>query len=450
MWSLQAPIHRHVNIASTLPNLGSHVIQGEVHWENTTTIEGEYHHIPGYWEWAEDVLGGSQQTLSTTKIYDVVYASLFTYDRNSNILQAFCEALCHKTNTLLTSTRELSISLWDLHILGVLPIAGSSYEKAVPEIRELIVLNEKQVIFIPRSCEYLFAAFHHLKEGTGATQKVSFIKWTIFWCKKTLIYRHAPLRKEKKSARLKLTHNHNGVIPETTRWSSDQETIFSKLRVRSDKKDETYVVAFLSIWLCAFVFPKVENSIRPETFKMASMMAGERHISLAVPVLASIYHGLNKISRSSQLDQVKVSFPIHYVYGWLAHYFKTHYPLAKGPSVPLMVAYSGEGAARYFDEKDGRKRIHNEEDIVWAPTMLTNSPPYYYVDNDAPQELESNYFMSLRFNYLPLRYGNSFIIEPYSPHRFGRQFGFYQNVPGFLENDIRNTSLDEGIRFWRI
>jgi len=115
-----------------------------------------------------------------------------------------------------------------------------------------------------------------------------------------------------------------------------------------------------------------------------------------------------------------------------------------------MVAYSGEGAARYFDEKDGRKRIHNGEDIVWTPTMLTNSRPYYYVDNDAPQELESNYFMSLRFNYLPLRYGNSFIIEPYSPHRFGRQFGFYQNVPGFLENDIRNTSLDEGIRFWRI
>jgi len=115
-----------------------------------------------------------------------------------------------------------------------------------------------------------------------------------------------------------------------------------------------------------------------------------------------------------------------------------------------MVAYSGEGAARYFDEKDGRKYIHDGENIVWTPTMLTNSRPYYYVDNDDPQELESNYFMSLCFNYLPLRYGNSFTIEPYSPRRFGRQFGFYQNVPGFLENVIRDTSLDEGIRLWRI
>ncbi|OIS98482.1 hypothetical protein A4A49_14670 [Nicotiana attenuata] len=82
--------------------------------------------------------------------------------------------------------------------------------------------------------------------------------------------------------------------------------------------------------------------------------------------------------------------------------------------------------------------------------MLTNSRPYYCVDNDAPQELESNYFMSLHFNYLLLRYGNSFIIESHSPHRFGRQFRFYRNVPDFLENDIRSASQDEGLRFWRI
>lgn len=49
-------------------------------------IEGEYCHILGYWEWAEDVLGRSQQNLSTTKFCDAVYASLFTYDRSLNIL----------------------------------------------------------------------------------------------------------------------------------------------------------------------------------------------------------------------------------------------------------------------------------------------------------------------------------------------------------------------------
>lgn len=98
----------------------------------------------------------------TTQIYDVVYASLFTYDRNSYIFQEFFEAWCPKTNTLLTSVGELSISLWDLHILGGLPISGSLYEKIVPEAKELMVYDEKRTKYIPQICEYLLGALHHL------------------------------------------------------------------------------------------------------------------------------------------------------------------------------------------------------------------------------------------------------------------------------------------------
>ncbi|XP_060180341.1 uncharacterized protein LOC132610099 [Lycium barbarum] len=58
--------------------------------------------------------------------------------------------------------------------------------------------------------------------------------------------------------------------------------------------------------------------------------------------------------------------------------------------------------------------------------------------------------MSVRFGYLSLRDGNSVIIEPYSPHRFSRQFGFYQKIPGALANDYRSASLAEGLQFWRI
>nr|GMD96685.1 1,2-dihydroxy-3-keto-5-methylthiopentene dioxygenase 4 [Ipomoea batatas] len=35
--------------------------------------------------------------------YDGIYASLFTYDRSTHIVQAFCEAGSLMTNTLLTS-----------------------------------------------------------------------------------------------------------------------------------------------------------------------------------------------------------------------------------------------------------------------------------------------------------------------------------------------------------
>ncbi|KAG5620544.1 hypothetical protein H5410_005762 [Solanum commersonii] len=61
--------------------------------------------------------------------------------------------------------------------------------------------------------------------------------------------------------------------------------------------------------------------------------------------------------------------------------------------------------------------------------MLSRPHPTYYIDDGKAPELELAYFMSLHFNYLPLRRGD---------------------IPGYLENDIRAESLDEGLRYWRI
>ncbi|MCE5166836.1 hypothetical protein HAX54_027822, partial [Datura stramonium] len=183
---------------------------------------------------------------------------------------------------------------------------------------------------------------------------------------------------------------------------------------------------------------------------MATMIDTKRKISLAVLFLASIYSSLNKISQSSQLDLVRILFPIHYVYDWLAHYFKTHYAFTNGSSNPLMVSFSGEGVARYYDKKEARKHIHQVDNIAWASTMLNKSEPYDYIDdNDAPA-LELNYFASIHFGYLSLRNGNSVIIEPYSVHQFSRQFGFYQRIPGVSAYEYCSASLDEGLRYWRI
>jgi len=159
LWSLEAPDHHLANIATSLPSLGRCIIQGEIRWGNTMTVEGEYRHIPGYWEWTENILGSSQEVFGTAQIYDVIYASLFTYDRNSDILQPFCDALCPKTNTLLTYVGKLSIYLWDLHTLGGLPILGSLYEEILPEARELVGFDEKRTKYIPRTCEYCLRHF---------------------------------------------------------------------------------------------------------------------------------------------------------------------------------------------------------------------------------------------------------------------------------------------------
>ncbi|MCD9643786.1 hypothetical protein HAX54_031485 [Datura stramonium] len=239
-------LHRYTNIASLLPSLGRRIVRGDIRWEETVVFVVEYYHIPGYWEWADDTLGRSQEVLVTANIYDVVYASLFTYDRNSDILQAFCEAWCPKTNTILISVGELSIYLWDLHTLGGLPIRASFYEEVIPEAMELTCVDEKDQRYIPRVYEYLFTIFHYLQESKTDSSRVSLNRWIEFWYKKSLRYEPAPPRREKKAACLKFTHNPIGAIPETSQWSRDEEGVFSKLEVKPAKKEETYLATFLS------------------------------------------------------------------------------------------------------------------------------------------------------------------------------------------------------------
>lgn len=62
----------------------------------------------------------------------------------TNILQAFCEAWCPLTNTLLTSVGEISIPLWDLYAIGGLPITGSIYEKVMPNVAKLTGTCDKR------------------------------------------------------------------------------------------------------------------------------------------------------------------------------------------------------------------------------------------------------------------------------------------------------------------
>ena len=73
--------------------------------------------MSGFWEWVEDVLGRCKETLDNIKTYDAIFASMFTYDQNENVLQAFCENWRRSTNMVSTFVGELSISLLDLRTI---------------------------------------------------------------------------------------------------------------------------------------------------------------------------------------------------------------------------------------------------------------------------------------------------------------------------------------------
>ncbi|KAL0310279.1 UNVERIFIED_CONTAM: hypothetical protein Scaly_2943500 [Sesamum calycinum] len=179
-------------------------------------------------------------------------------------------------------------------------------------------------------------------------------------------------------------------------------------------------------------------------------MANGRRVNLAIPVLASIYEGLNTVATSPKPDGTSHSFPIHFVYAWLACYFKTHYSVWQELCGPKMTRFSGEEGSKYYEPREARKRIHKAQFVSWACIMLVKDEPFKFVDDGRAEELDHSYFVAIRSSYLTLRQGGRFIVEPYSPHRFRRQFGYYQDVPGTLRHDTRVASLEEGLCYWRL
>ena len=72
-----------------------------------------------------------------------------------------------------------------------------------------------------------------------------------------------------------------GEINERGPWSNKEHRVFADLQVKGDLKEEAYLLALLSCWLCIFVFPiKDQNSIRPGTFKITSSMPMVVHLAL--------------------------------------------------------------------------------------------------------------------------------------------------------------------------
>ncbi|KAK4389546.1 hypothetical protein Sango_2291600 [Sesamum angolense] len=276
-WILRAnhhepPRHQPSDDFAHLCTLGRSIIEGDAKWDGDLRFIGEFRYTKGYWEWTEDVLSRCGDRLRHLKIYDAVYASLFTYDHNSDIVKAFCEAWCPLTNTLHTSAGEMSISLWDLHELVGLPMTGCLYDEVVSSALELTGVDEKRERFIPRSCKYLLYAYHLLQStDDDRCSHVSIDKWVKFWSKKTAKYHPPPPRKEKKTVRPKSTHNPLGDIATHERWSTAEDALFAKLCIERSLKEEVYLAAYLACWLCLFVLPGNDvNSIRPSTFKMAS------------------------------------------------------------------------------------------------------------------------------------------------------------------------------------
>ncbi|KAL0423244.1 UNVERIFIED_CONTAM: hypothetical protein Sradi_0859200 [Sesamum radiatum] len=181
---------------------------------------------------------------------------------------------------------------------------------------------------------------------------------------------------------LKSTHNPHSDIAIYERWSTAEVALFAKSCIERSLKEEVYLAAYLALAL---------------------------HVCSPC-----IYEGLNTVATSPKPAGTSHPFPIHFVYVWLACYFKTHYSIWQELRGPKMTRFSGEGGAKYYEPREARNRIHKAEFVSWACNMLVKDGPFKFVDDGHAEELDHNYFVAIRSSYLTLRQDGKFIIEPYS------------------------------------
>ncbi|KAG5522479.1 hypothetical protein RHGRI_034602 [Rhododendron griersonianum] len=100
------------------------------------------------------------------------------------------------------------------------------------------------------------------------------------------------------------------------------------------------------------------NQVRLTVFKVASMMARGVKFSLAVPLLASIYHGLKQISSYPTPSQCKAILLKHCVYD-LATISTPYLPSPHSHPGVRMVRLAGEKMAKHFIAVAARNLLRN-------------------------------------------------------------------------------------------
>ncbi|KAM1552056.1 hypothetical protein ACFX10_044094 [Malus domestica] len=279
---------------------------------------------------------------------------------------------------------------------------------------------------LPVSCHYLFWAYHKLfQDAQGKSGNLGYKKFL------------------KKSGRNKTTRpkgdsDSSDVSGSTRCRSSDELRAFEDLGIASEHVEESYLDAFLACWLCKFVFPTGDiNLVHPGVFKVASKMAACESFSLAIPVLANIYKGLSIVADSASTEDRAATLD------------KSRPSSLTGAKLgPLMTKYFGVLFAKNLDDLQARALFKSCEDLRMDPLARVGSVRRGIIDNSHLRFSDLSYLISLRSRFVSLRQEDRCIVQPYSLHRFSRQFGFAQNVPGKLKENSQSASLQAVYMHW--
>ncbi|KAJ8442297.1 hypothetical protein Cgig2_011220 [Carnegiea gigantea] len=419
----------HPSLQKSVPSyqlLHHDILVGQRSWEKLP-CQGEFSYTPLYWEWLEDVITRCKDLLVANHLFDALYASLFIYDKCPKIVRAICEYWCPETNSLHTSKGGVSISLLNIYGFLGLPLSGFLYDEVVPPSKEL-------KSGIGRSCTHLFKAYHILRQRFD--HKPTIEEWIAFWFRGPVKY-YAPTKSDRQSG-VPLP-NIVSSVTEVHGWN-ESHVVFDELGVPKGERTETFLTAFLSCWLCLFALPvRDAGCIRPGTFSVASSMEGGQAYCLSSAILVSIYRGLGEICRSAHPGRKGGHIPWHFLYAWVAKYFRT-YDFDDNVSTNLrMPKFSGFGRAKIFYLNEAHELVSSGRGFCWN-SAIRHRLKAALVDNGQLSRADFAYFASIRSSYVCCCCEDSFVIEHYCPHRSSRQFGFHQDIPADIDFSILSSS----------
>ncbi|KAL2944496.1 Glucosamine-6-phosphate deaminase [Bienertia sinuspersici] len=129
--------------------------------------------------------------------------------------------------------------------------------------------------------EDVLSRFGDILELCSSEKGVSAQQWVDSWCKRSISYNDPLKQKRYTDAPPKSTHNPSGKLTDQPpEWSTKELDLLNSLGIEVE------------------VLPENEDRlIRPGTFEVSILIAMGETFSFAIPVLASIYRGLNVISR---------------------------------------------------------------------------------------------------------------------------------------------------------
>ncbi|GKU96287.1 hypothetical protein SLEP1_g9535 [Rubroshorea leprosula] len=240
------------------------------------------------------------------------------------------------------------------------------------------------------------------------SERVTYADWLDFWYNRNPPYAD-PFKSKRYLDMSELKYDGNGnviLVPKLDRplkWTFGHERKLRGVPEQWDRlgmldvtlevndREKLLVAAYLCVWLGRFVFPDGEEFVRVGTFKAAAQMAIGVTYSLVPPILACIYRGLGQL---------------------------TKVPKGSWPDMKLLYL------------------------------CAFTSPPWTSSDDGQRRADTLDFMVSIRAGYVVLCQEGRFTKKSYNSHRFARQHGFQQRLPGRHVKWPHGGEVSDLYRFW--